>query len=1054
MKFLSKSESPVENNKIFLGERIKTYCNTLRQLSYRHRALLTDIRITTGNYLNLAQAESANAVFVPYQNGALFGEVNSHSFFDIMLEIPENFHDGCFAFLATGGCSTLFSGPLMNEGRILYNEGQQIGSNIPPHLLLSVDGKIVQGMDANHQEALLAEYKPGERLRLGINAYIPREGSASYLKFEIAELDNEISTLFFDLYTPLEAVDVVGDTTEAGIDILQHLDRSVSCIDLREPYSEAFYTGIRNAQRYMDYFYREVCKPGSKLVSVIGHTHIDVAWKWDLGQTREKAVRSFATALRLMERYPDFQFMLSQPQLYEYVKEDAPELFQKVKERVAEGRWEVEGAMWLEPDTNIPSGEALVRQIIHGRRFFREEFNKESEVLWLPDVFGYSAALPQILSKSGIKYFATSKLGWNQYNIFPYTTFHWVGLDGSDVLVQLITTQEDGNKTARTTYNGMLGAPHVIGNYNRHSQKELTKNTLMPFGYGDGGGGPTPQMMEKYHRLKQGIPSVPTIKMEPVKEYFHRLEKCLAEQEHVPSWKGELYFECHRGTYTSIAEIKRNNRKAEFLLKQLEQLYTLLYLNGAPYPQRELQTLWQLLLLNQFHDTLPGSAIAAVYEDSAKQFSQLFEQGGKLLEQALHILTAPKKDYVTIYNTTGFVRSELLELAGNYSLADEQGTLRSQTTHKDGDAVTLVQLLELPANGSKSYCKAPQNPEQSRMTITEGLMENDYFRIALNEYGEFSSIWDKRAGRELLSGLGNVITAYQDLPSRHDNWNIDVFYNKKSFPMRENVVVQVVERGPLRATLRVEKNFSHSRLVQDISIYDELARIDFDTRLFWDDEHFMVKTCFPVAVHSDELVCDIQFGNIKRSLLKNTSWDLARFEVPAHKWIDISERNYGAALLNDCKYGFTLDGQKLEMTLLRSGTFPSICADRGEHRIRYALCPHQGDFATAGCDRQAIFFNESLLVSEGQRAENSFAHVDTPNVIMETIKKCEDGDGVILRLYENHNRRTETTIRFDRPFCKIARCDIMEHNSITLGENTDSVTLTVAPYEIVTLKLL
>lgn len=1053
MKFLSKADAPVENNRVFLGERVKIYCNTLRQLSYRHRVLLTDVRIADGNYCTLEEAEQAGAQFRPYQNGDLFGKADSHAFFDITMTVPAGWEAGCAGLLATGGSSTLFSGPQMNEGRILYTEGQTVGSNVPPHLLLSVNGRIVQGMDVNHQEVRLHELAPGETARIGINAYIPREGCASYLKFEAIEVDDPCLQLFYDLYTPIEAVDAMGDTTETAQAILRELDKSVSCIDLREPYSPGFYEGIAAARENMRRFYSERCSVGEKVVSAIGHTHIDVAWKWDLSQTREKVVRSLSTVLRLMEEYPEYQFMLSQPQLYEFMKEEAPELYEKIRERVKEGRWEVEGAMWLEPDTNLPSGESLVRQILFGKRFFREEFGQESEVLWLPDVFGYSAALPQILSKSGIRYFATAKLGWNQYNVFPYTTFRWKGLDGSSVLVQLITTQEDGNRTARTTYNGMLGAPHVMGNYRRHTQSDVTQNTLMPFGYGDGGGGPTPQMLEKNRRLSKGIPGVPAVRTEHVKDYFHRLEKTAGQSDNLPCWKGELYFECHRGTYTSVAEIKENNRHGEILLKQLEQLAARAYLKTGKYPEQELQALWKVLLLNQFHDILPGSSIRAVYEDSAAQFADLFRRGGRLMEQLRAELAQPAGEYVTVCNTTGFARGGLAVLEGEEGLLSGGAPLECQRTQLAGRPQTLVALPQLPANSLTSFAKAPAQQGAGNLTAQPDLLENGFFRIQLNQFGEFVSLWDKQEERELLEGNGNVITAFQDLPSRHDNWNIDVFYRKKAFPIRENASVTVAETGPLRATLRVEKTFSHSRLRQDISIYRDSRRIDFDTVIFWEDDHFMVKAGFPTAIHSDDLVCDIQFGNIRRSTLKNTSWDLARFEVPAHKWVDLSERDYGISLLSADRYGFTLEGSLLELTLLRSGTFPHESAGRGEHHIRYALYPHAGDFASGGTDREAVFFQEPLLFWDGKADEAPLAETEEDGIVLETIKKCEEGEGLILRLYENHNRRARAKLRFHRPYRKISVCNLMEEPTALLAENQSQAELVVNPYEIVTLKL-
>lgn len=1052
MKFLKKADSPIENNKLFLDAHIRTYCNCLKSLSYKKRLPLEGVRIKPGYYKTVAKADAAPEPWSAYRSGELWGAPDFHAFFSCEAQLPPDFENA--HLMVKGGCVTAFSGPMQREGQILYIDGETRGGDVPPHLLLYADGRIVQGMDANHQCVRVEALDGGKKARLCLAGYIPREGAASYLSLELVSLDERILKLYYDLLAPLQAAECLGSANETAQALLGHLNAAVTEIDLTEPYSESFYSGIARAQRYMtEEFYGKACRPSESCVATtVGHTHIDVAWKWTLAQTREKVVRSFSTALRMMEEYPEYRFMSSQPQLYQFLKEEEPELFEQVRRRVKEGRWECEGAMWLEPDTNIPSGESLVRQILYGTRFFRKEFGVSNTTLWLPDVFGYTAALPQILKKSGIRHFATAKLGWNQYNVFPYTTFNWVGLDGSSVLVQLITTQNHDDATARTTYNGLLSASQLLGSQRRHSQHELHSNTLLPYGHGDGGGGPTIEMVELNRRMARGIPSLPTTRNDTVGEYFDRLEKAV-EGKDVPSWKGELYFECHRGTYTSIAEIKRNNRKAEILLKQLE--WASVMAGAESYPAAELESLWKTLLLNQFHDILPGSSIEQVYIDSAQQFALLREKASLLLEGKLTALSEPKENAVAVYNTAGFDRAETVLWPDAGSASQDGRQLPVQPV----EGGMLISGVRVPSWGAAELTVEPGVPPRTENTllVSPNHMENELLSIDINGCGELTRIYDKRARREVLEPgqCGNVLRAYQDLPSRHDNWNIDVFYRSRANRIAEDCRVTVLEKGPLRASLLVEKKFGHSSVRQEIRLSAGSAQIDFVTTLDWHDHHFMVKADFPVDVWTDAMTCEVQFGNIRRSVLKNTSWELAQFEACSHRWIDLSEDGYGVALLNDCKYGHTLQGSHLELSLLRSGVFPNPEADQGVSTVTYSLLPHVGGWREAGVDRAAAALNEPLLLRSGAPCEiRPFLRTDAEGVCVETVKRAEDSEDIIVRLYEDHGRRTQAELHFRERYSGIERADMMENSEERLAADTDRLSLEVKPYEIVTLKLI
>ena len=792
--------------------------------------------------------------------------------------------------------------------------------------------------------------------------------------------------------------------------------------------------------------------------------------------TEDKAVRSFSTVLELMKEYPEYVFMSSQPQLYKYVKKNAPDVYEQIKERVKEGRWEPDGGMFVEADCNIASGEALVRQFVHGQRFFKEEFGVDNEILWLPDVFGYSAALPQILQKCGIPYFMTTKISWNEFNKMPYDTFEWEGIDGSRVLTHFVPTRdynkaavEGGTETEHfTTYNGYINPSQMKGAWARYSQKYLNEEVLCSFGFGDGGGGPTKDMLENQRRLAKGLPGMPRTKMSTAKEFFHVLDKHVTDKKYLPTWVGELYLEYHRGTYTSMARNKKFNRKAEFAY-QNEEMYAMLDAQtaGGAYPEKELHEGWEVILRNQFHDILPGSSIKEVYDDSKAEYEGIFAENKALTDATLaHIaagVKAPKHSLV-VYNPNSAAAYDLVtftvpEGIGEPAVYDGETKLAVQKT---ADGTYVFFAAGVPGKGYKTYIVKEEAADTTpSMEVSTEVMENEYFKVEYNEKGQFAKIYDKKADRDILKPgkAGNVIVSYEDRPHNYDAWDVNNYYTEKSWDIDQVSAMEVVENGPVRACVKVERKYLDSTITQFIYLYHDIPRIDIKNVIDWKEHQIFVKDYFPIDVHTNEATFDIQYGNVKRDTHDNTSWDFAKFEVCHHKWMDVSEDGYGVSMLNDCKYGVGVRNGVIGMSMLKSAIHPNPEADKELHEFTYSIYPHQGGWREAGTVKQAYQINNPLTYSwkenEGGTLapEYSLVSSDKDNAVIEVVKKAEDSDAVIVRLYECYNRRTPVTLIFGKELTSVVECNMMEEGADPVEFTGNQATFEMKPYEIKTLKV-
>ena len=940
-----------------------------------------------------------------------------------------------------------------------------------PQAQMFVNGECVYGLDCNHRSYLLVKNaQGGETLDIAIKMYSDLTYYAGPLTFsaQLQIIRPEIYELYYDLVVPMQAATLMDSDSPGRVEIVKKLNQVMNILNIgADPDSAEFLDSVAEAKEYLHKELHGTMRNGSEPVLwSIGHSHIDVAWQWTYHVSRNKAARTFATNLRLMEQNPDYMFMSSQPVLYEFVKEDQPAIYEQVKQRIAEGRWEPEGGMYVEADTNLAGGESLVRQFLVGKRFFRKEFGKDNKILWLPDVFGYSANLPQICKKSGIDYFYTTKIGWNEYSKFPYDTFRWRGLDGSTVLTHFgcAISYAEIETDWMTTYNPSTEPTYILGAWKRYQQKDLNSNLLFDFGYGDGGGGPTQWQVDYARRYNAGIPGCPTVKFAKAGDYFRHLEADVADHPHLPEWDGEMYLEFHRGTYTSQAKTKKNNRQSEQLYHDVENLWSFAKLLGAQeaYPTAALEENWKGILLNQFHDVLPGSSIAKVYEDTAVMYDKILTEGAAMRTCAASSIAAmisAKGDALVVFNTMSFDRSPVIVYDGEIpGLVDTDGSpILCQKTH---DGKTVFVAPNVPAKGWKSFAIGAA-VEASPIAVSAQGIETAKLKVTFDEKMHITSLYSKVAGRETMPAgtVGGKITAYQDVARGDDNWNVQAYYREKFWVLDNVTDVQVLEAGPVRAVIRVERKFRKSTIRTDIIAYADSEELRFDYWMDWHEHDLFVKAEYPVDVNAKNASYEIQFGFVERPVHKNTLADFARFEVCGHKYADLSDGGFGLAILNDCKYGFDATRNTLGITLLKCSTYPDKNCDNGEHTFSYAIYPHAGDMLEAKVRDHAYDFNfiapvETISAQEGALpAELSMFRVSASNVVIETIKKAEDSDEIILRLYEAENKRTECTLTAAFDLAEAVQTNLMEELEGALPVSGSTVKLTIAPFEIKTIRI-
>ncbi|HWQ12310.1 MAG TPA: alpha-mannosidase [Roseiflexaceae bacterium] len=973
--------------------------------------------------------------------------------------------------------------------------------------ILYIDGQAVAGIDEPHPAAILPAWTHEGEHEVLIRAYAPYRHPFGGLSLELR--DDDIFQLACTMYAAFGAAETMRDSDPQKHALIDRVNRAYNLLDLSEGWSSERFAQTARAALV---FLRETLTLGlaggvRPTLLATGHAHMDVAWLWPLWRTRQKIAHTVATALNLMERYPEYYFSMSQPQTYTFLKQDDPQLYARLRQRVAEGRFEPVGMMWVEPDCNVPSGESLARQLTHGARFFEEEFGAINHVVWLPDVFGYSAALPQLMRLAGISCFMTTKISWNQFNRMPYDTFRWRGIDGSEVLAHFVTATDQPVKPNPSeaqfyTYNGQMLPAEVFGTWNHYRQKAVSDEVLYIYGFGDGGGGPTEEMLELARQMAD-LPGFPQVRPGRVEQFFERLYQRAWDHPQTPTWVGELYLEFHRGTYTSQGRTKRNNRRAELLLREAEWLDAWAAALGAPSRREELDAAWRTVLLNQFHDILPGSSVALVYVESERQFAAVHrtaeavrdaqgafvmtndqrsttndqrsagpEQVGAGSERAGNPSFVVRRSSFVVFNSLPWDRTEAVAIP----LADGQQTpelgSETQVVETFDSAKELLVEATVPSYGFAPLATESRatNVHRSSFTVHRSAMANDELRLELDDHGEVALLYDVRHNRQVVlpGSSANQLVLYEDRPLNWDAWDIDPFYEEKPYPLREIVDWRVVEEGPLRAAVQITRRFGRSTLRQRICLWRNSRRIDFMTEVDWQERQMLLRALFPLQVNASRATCEIQFGAVERPTHRNTSWDWARFEVCAHKWVDLSEGGYGVALMNDGKYGHSLHNTTLGLSLLKSAIHPDPEADRGLHRFTYSLLPHAGDWRVGQVVRRAYELNAPLRAvttndqqpttnDPGIRAlgvgRSSFVQVDADHVIVETIKVADDGDGLIVRMYEAHNQRGTARLTFARPVASAVEVDLLEREAGPAAVEGASILVRLRPFEVKTLRV-
>jgi len=953
--------------------------------------------------------------------------------------------------------------------RPLYRPPVPTGDDYPagPEGQLFVDGNRVGAVDAQHHRIRIPR-QPGHDYDIRAIFFAGR----CDLRHELEEwslewVDTDVERFYHDVRVLLDVAALLPEGEPRRESLLSAVEEVMALLDVRDISETAptpsalFRASLPRAQARLDEAYENNRGAGVPVVRAVGHAHIDLAWLWPIRQTRHKCVRTFATQCRLLDQFPGFVYLQSQPQAYAWVEAVAPDLFERIQHHVRQGRWEAEGASWVEMDTQLAGPESLVRQLVYGKRYFRKAFGVESHVLWLPDVFGYSAALPQLMRLAGVDGFVTSKISWSQYNKFPYDTFAWKGLDGSTVAAHFITTPwvEEGLYFSSTqgilTYNALMKAAEVKGCWEVYREKGLGTEALMSFGWGDGGGGPTEEMVETAIRLERlnGAGPVPALRLRPVGPLMAELSRRVAE---LPVWDGELYLEYHRGTYTTQGWIKRANRKNEIRLHTLEWLAALAQREGFPYDRESVETLWKDLLLCQFHDILPGSSVGEVYREEVRPMHDRIAERAETMTSAIsawlveRIHTAGARQPVVLFNPLSWTRRDPVQLPNG--------------TWRDDVAIPAGGWLVLDAAIPPSPVEEPPRVEaEGRVLI------NRFWILRLGANGEIVELYDRRNRRSVLAEgeAGNVWQLFDDRPIENDAWDIDIYYQNRPRPGPRLTALRTVENGPTRAAVALEWEWPGTesaplcRWRQELAIYASCPRIDFRTEVDWRAHHILLKVAFPVAVRARNATFEIQFGHIQRSTHTNTSWDFAQFEVWGHRFVDLSEHGYGVALLNDCKYGFDVKGHTIRMTCIKCPQNPDAQADQGRHEFAYALLPHAGSFQEAGIVQAAAEFNTPpVAVTTSPHAGDqpsvwTALACDNPAIVAETLKPADEGPGWILRLYEAFGSRGRATITLPSAPSAVIPVNLLEEPTpderLALRVEGKNVAFNFRPFQIVTL---
>jgi alpha-mannosidase len=919
------------------------------------------------------------------------------------------------------------------------------------------DNVPTQGLDGFHQDYRIQSggdfelyvQATGDNPDVRVHGLPPNPNPEPFVvgNCDIRIFDEEVFQLYTDCIFYLDLLQSLSENDPAREHLLRGLNLAANLFDpeVRETIADArraIADGAKNKRR--DEYH---------VVTAVGHAHLDTAWLWPLSITKIKMAHTTASQLALMDQYPEHVFVHSQAAQYEWLELEYPELFRKVVAKVKEGKWEALGSMWVEADTNLAGGEALIRQFLYGKKYFLEKLGIDTKDMWLPDVFGYSAALPQILRKCNIDRFLTQKISWNQFNKFPHHTFWWQGIDGTRVWSHFLPAD---------TYIGQCKPSELRKHLTNYKDAARCDHSLYVFGWGDGGGGPTRDHLEFLRRATDS-PGVPQIQIRRAKDFF---DEAIASSKDLAVWVGELYFELHRGTYTTQASTKKNNRRCEFLIRDAEYLCAA---SELPYPAEKLEGLWKKVLLNQFHDILPGSSVREVYEDASRDYAYVIQETERIVKECMEAatVTADTEHMACPIALFQFARCSsektipAVEGCVANSVVCEGKSAAVQTIdHFDGKK-WLFQVPEA-ALGTVAVAdfRSEAAPVAAHLKAVGRSLENEFWKLEFDESGNLSNVISRADGTEFVAEgePANRFQLFEDKPLFWSAWDVEIFALETGKYLDALDRFEIVESGPVRVAAEIERKFGKSKIIQRISL-GQTAGIRFDTTVEWAEADKMLKVAFPVNVNATRATYEIQYGNIERPTHVNTSWDLARFEVCAHKWVDLSEGGRGVALLNDGKYGHDIRDNVIRLTLLRSPKAPDPTADMGLHHFSYILLPHGGSYAEAGAVDAAYALNAAVHAQPlGKKPGESllpllFVGCDATNLVIESVKRAEDGSGTIIRVYDAHNCRGRALLRFSKEVRSAALCDLLENELAPLEPRGREVSFDYKPFEIVTIKV-
>jgi alpha-mannosidase len=971
----------VHDERALLEERLnRTLKERIKPVLYSHsEPVELSVWHAPGEPVPVAEALAAS--YEPARVGDPWGPPWSTSWFKLTAQVPPEWAGKQVEVVVDLGFT--HPGPGFQAEGLAYNAaGEPVKGIEPRNTYLPVTGsEVLYYLEAAGNPTIL-DFHPFLPTPLGDKATAGTEPLYKILRADIAVFNPDVWHLITDLEALQGLMKELPSHEPRRHKILHAIDQSLDLLDFQDvpgsaASARAALTGVLSRR----------ANASAHRVSAVGHAHIDSAWLWPLRETVRKCARTFSNVTALMEEYPEFVFACSQAQQYAWMKEHHPAVYQRITEKVAAGQFIPVGGMWVESDTNMPGGEAMARQLVHGKRFFLDEFGVETQEVWLPDSFGYSAALPQLIKLSGSKWFLTQKLSWNQINKFPHSTFWWEGIDGSQVFTHFPPVD---------TYNSSLSGEELARASRQFAEHAVASRSLVPFGYGDGGGGPTREMLETAKRVAD-LEGSPTVTIETPAAFFQAAQD---EYPNAPVWAGELYLEKHRATYTTQARTKQGNRRSEHLLREAELWATAAALSaGLEYPYESLDRLWKTVLLHQFHDILPGSSIAWVHREAEATYARVAAELGEIIDSSTAALAGSGSDEIVF------------------------------------DAV-----------GSQARATALPAP----VAPVDNVLDNGLLRVTVSTNGLLTSVYDLAAKREVLppGAVGNVPQLHQDTPNQWDAWDIDPFYRNNRVDLTEGEVTALPDG------LLVRRSFGKSTMTQTLRLLEGSRQLDIDTEIDWQEVEKLLKLSFPLDVRAEQSTSETQFGHLHRPLHVNTSWEAAKFEICAHRWLHVGEPGYGVALANDSTYGHDVtratrdDGgttTTVRLSLLRAPRFPDPLTDQGTHRFRHALVVGAG---IAEAVAAGYRINLPQRVVRGSREVEPLVSVDNPAVVVEAVKLADDRSGdVVVRLYESLGGRARASLRTSFPVHRVVETDLLERPMAD-----SAVDVELRPFQVLTLR--